>query len=73
MLTKQQKINISKLPQLDLLEILDICSEQLGLISPDEYLKATNVKRSTFYAKINSGEIKSYQISNNKFPLMNLR
>lgn len=48
MITEVQKNNIRQMSKTDLLELLDICTEELGLISPKEYCEATFTPRSTF-------------------------
>lgn len=71
MITETQKQNIRQMSNDDLIELLDICVEELGLISPKEYMAATGMKRSTLHLYIKENKIKSYQISEHKFPLIN--
>ena len=71
MITDNQKQNIRQMSKDELLELLDICTEVLGLISPKEFMKATNIKRSTLYFLIKEQKIKTFKISEHKFPLIN--
>ena len=67
MLTENQKNNIARMCNDDLLEILEICSEQLGLITVDEYIKATGIPKRTVYHKIKSKQIIVFDISGKNF------
>jgi hypothetical protein len=71
MITDNQISKIRQMSKEDLIELLDICAEELGLISPKEYMQATGIKRSTLHLMIKTGKIKSYKISEHKFPLIN--
>ncbi len=73
MLTEKQIYNLRNLPKTDLLAILDICTEELGLISPDEYCRATGTKRSTYYWLVQQNKIETYKISQNNYPLINYK
>lgn len=72
MITDKQKSNIRQMSKEDLLILLDICADELGLISPKEYMTATGIARSTLHLLIKEGKIKSFQISEHKFPLINV-
>ena len=71
MITEQQKIKIRQMSKNDLLELLDICAEELGLVSPEEYMTATMISRSKLHYLIKKNKIKSFKISKHKFPLIN--
>jgi DNA invertase Pin-like site-specific DNA recombinase len=72
MLTNKQIHAIENLDYETIIQILDICIERLGIVSADEYIQATGIKRSTLYFKMNEGSIKFIQISKHKLPILNL-
>jgi DNA invertase Pin-like site-specific DNA recombinase len=71
MLTEKQITTLENLDSETIRQILDICIEQLGIVSADEYIQATGIKRSTLYFKMKIGEIKYIQISKHKLPILN--
>jgi len=73
MLTEKQKNNIYKLPDEDLVEILDICKEKLGIVLPNEYIKITAYRktREWLQQECKSGKKKSFKIGNKHFPFVN--
>ena len=48
-LTDKQKVNIEKFDNNTTLEILDICTEKLGLMSVEHYCKLEGLTRRQFY------------------------
>ena len=71
MLTEEQKINLAKLDTETLIEIMHECAETLGLVSIDEYCKILCMKRRNVYYQVKSGKIKSVNIANHLFPIIN--
>lgn len=72
MITEQQIDNISKLPPEDQFTILQICAEELAIVSVDEYCKIMAEKKRNVYYKIKQGTIKSLEISGKRYPVVNL-
>jgi len=72
MLTDSQKQNLSNLDSDTLLEIMHECAEALGLVSVDEYCKILGMKKRTIYKHLNENKIKCFEISNHKFPIINI-
>lgn len=70
MITEQQKINLYNLPTSDLQEILDICTDRLGLVDVKTACKVLEISRSGLYSKLNKRN--SLQIGKHKFPCINL-
>ena len=70
MITLEQEKKVKQMSKEDLFQLLDICAEQLGLVSAKEYIEATGVKRSTLYLMDND-KVKYFKISEHKLPLIN--
>ena len=71
-LTTAQMRNIENLPKEVQLEILHVCAEKLGLISPSEYASAHQMPKRTVYDQIKGGKIKTFEISGKLYPLINM-
>ncbi len=69
MLTELQKNNIAKLNQEDLIEILDICIDELGICDIAEARKALGVGRQRVYQLMN--ENNTFKLGNHKFLMIN--
>ena len=69
MLTEKQKINISKLDNESLKEILDIWIEELGVCDVKECCHALGVQRSRIYQIMNSKN--TLKIGEHKFLMIN--
>lgn len=72
MLSEKQINNIAKLDTETLIEILQECAEALGIVGVDEYCEIMCVKKRNVYYQIESGKIKSINISGHSFPLINI-
>jgi Tol biopolymer transport system component len=74
MLTETQKNNIAKMSFDDLIELSNICDEMLGTSLPSDFIKilAYDKKRETLFNNLKSGNIKSKQIGNKRFPYLNV-
>ena len=70
-LTDKQKVNIEKFDNNTTLEILDICTEKLGLMSVEHYCKLEGLTRRQFYYEKSKGNIKTYKINHFEFPIFN--
>jgi len=70
-LTEKQKVNIEKLDRDTIIEILDICTEKLGIMSIDQYCKLEGITRRRFYYEKTKGKIKTFRIDNYEFPIFN--
>lgn len=71
MLTEKQIENLSKLDTDTLIQIMHECAETLGLVTVDEYCKIIGTKRRTAYDNIQKGRIKSININNHIFAIIN--
>lgn len=71
MVTDAQKQNIRRLSKNDLIEIFNICKEELGILSVKEFILATGIKRSTVYYMIKNNKINFIKINEHYFILIN--
>ena len=71
MITEQQKQNIASLPIDDLIEILYICKEELGIVDVPEAMHALGVSRVRVYQLMN--ENNTFTIGKHKFLMINKR
>ena len=64
---------INNLKPDDVIQILDICKEKLGLVSQEEFKKITgwNKSRQTLHDQMKSGKIKTWKLGNINFIIIN--
>ena len=72
-LLRKLTIFIDNLEADDVVQILDICKERLGLLSPQEFKDVTgwNKSRQTLHDKIKSGKIKTWKLGSINFIILN--
>jgi len=73
MITDRQLENLNKLPKEDILVIMHECAEILGMVSIKDYSNIMGMPRRTIYDHITFEKIKTFQISEHKFPLINFK
>ena len=73
MLTEKQKNNIYHLPNSDLIEMLEIIQEKLGIMSRKEFMSVSGYQRtkSNLSIDIKKGRVKSVPFAGEKFPYIN--
>jgi hypothetical protein len=72
MLTEKQKYNLQQLDTEDLIEIMHVCAERIGMVTADQYSIIHKKPRRTVYAGIESGRIKTTTICGHKLPIINI-
>ena len=71
MLTEKQIYNIHRLPKEDILQLMHECAEALGCVSIKEYCEIMRIARRTVYNHFEKGKVKTFEIGEHKFPLIN--
>jgi hypothetical protein len=72
-LLKKLTVFIDNLDADDVVQILDICKERLGLLSQQEFKDITgwDKSRQALHDKIKSGKIKTWKLGNINFIILN--
>jgi len=72
MLTESQKNKIFNLPQEDLICIMHICADALGLLDVEEGAEVMEIAKRTLYQRMHDEKVGSFTIGRHVFPLVNV-